>query len=150
MAQSQYAEASDIVALGIPQATAARFGTTAINAQLQAASSIADQYISASFTLPLVSWTYDLRLIVCSIAVYYLYFQYGISDNDHLIENRYKSALEWLGRVADKTMHPQWVDSSGSTTDGGAGNFMVSDQCVGFTSRGVTSGTSCIDWWYWS
>ena len=149
MAQSQYAEASDLIALGIPQATAARFGATAITAQLQAASSIADQYISASFTLPLTTWTYDLRLIVCAIAIYYLYFQYGISDNDHLIENRYKSALDWLKRVADKTTHPQWTDSSGSVTDGGAGVFMISDECVGFTNRGVTSDTTAIDWWYY-
>lgn len=149
MAQSQYAESSDLIALSIPAATAARFGSTAITAQLQAASSTADQYISASFTLPLSAWDQGLRLIVCNIAAYYLYFQYGISDNDHLIENRYKAAIEWLGRIANKTIHPQWTDSSGGATDGGAGVFMISDQCVGFTSRGVTSDTTSLDWWYY-
>lgn len=137
MAQSQYAQSSDLVSMSIPQAQAVRFGATAITAQLQAASSTADQYLSSQFTLPLTAWDQGLRLIVCNIATFYLYNQYGIADTDHLIENRYKNAIEWLGKIADGTIHPQWTDSSSGTIDGGAGSFAISDPPVGFTDRGV-------------
>src|SRR5678810_1386593 len=114
MAQSQYAELADIKLLAITSQAADRFGTPAINAALQAASSEADSYIASQFTLPLITspqgWDMSLTIAVCNIAAYRLYSQFGFNPNapaDQLIVNRYKDAIAWLGQIRDEKIFPQ-------------------------------------------
>ncbi len=149
-AQSQYAQASDLTSLALTPAAAARFSASAINAQLQAASSLVDSYIVSQFTLPLQTdpqgWDMSLTRSVCIIAAYLLYVQYGFNPSasaDQLIVERYKSELEWLTQIRDKKIFPQWVDS-GSTAVGSdeGGPFVISDEPVGFTGRGLRSSSN--------
>lgn len=142
--QSQYAQASDLSSLALTPAAAQRFGVIAMNAQLQAASSIADSYIVSQFTLPLQvdpqGWDMSLTMAVCNIAAYLLYVQYGFNPSapaDQFIADRYKSAILWLEQIRDKVIFPQWIDS-GTTATGNdeGGPFVLSDPPVGFTNRG--------------
>lgn len=146
--QSQYAQETDLISLSITQAAGQRFGSIAITAALQAASSIADSYLASQFVLPLQTsprgWDMSLTLATCNIAAYLLYVQFGFNPNspvDKLIESRYLAAIEWLKTISEKKVEPQWTDSSGSTgTSPAAGPFVISDAPVGFTSRGLPFG----------
>lgn len=149
LAQSQYAQSSDLATLALTQANVARFGPAACTAALQAASSLCDSYIVSQFTLPLQvspqGWDMSLTQAVCSIAAYMLFNQYGFNPAapaDDLIVRRYNDALAWLKQIKDKEIFPQWVDSSGGslpTSDEG-GAWVQSDPPVGFTNRGLTPG----------
>lgn len=158
MAQSQYGQISDLQTLSITAAAGARFGNTAMTAALQAASSLADSYLVSQFTLPLAAspqgWDMSLTLHVCNVAAWILWNQYGYNPAtgaDELVAKRYESAIDWLKQISDKKIFPQFVDSSESS-DGtpNEGAFIISDDPVGFTSRGI-SGTcsTSFDPWGW-
>jgi len=146
VAQAQYAFKDDIVSLAITPANAARFGDPAIDAQLKAASSFADTYLVSQFTLPLIEWDMELRRVVCVVAAYHLFNQYGYNPNapqDKLVEKQYEQALSWLKQVKDKEIFPPYVDSGTVPTgvDEG-GPFVVSDTPKGFTARGILPGAT--------
>lgn len=152
MAQSQYATTSDLQTLAITAAAGTRFGDTAMTAALQAASSIADSYIASQFTLPLITspqgWDMSLTLAVCNIAAKLLYAQFGFNPGapgDQLVEKRYQDALDWLAQIRDKLIFPAWTDSSVNTGVDEAGDWVISDTPVGFTSRGVTDSVDVDD-----
>lgn len=155
MAQSQYAQIADLESLAITVAAGTRFGDTAMTAALQAASSIADSYITSQFTLPLQTapaqgWDMSLTLHVSNIAAWLLYNQFGYSPmapGDDLVVKRYQSALDWLAMIRDQKIHPQWLDSSGDSVQTEQGPFVISDPPVGFTTRGVTSDSGSADPW---
>lgn len=158
MAQSQYGQISDLQTLSITAAAGARFGNTAMTAALQAASSLADSYLVSQFTLPLAAspqgWDMSLTLHVCNVAAYLLYNQFGYNPGapaDAMVVTRYQSAIGWFEQVRDKKIFPQFVDSSGSS-DGtpNEGAFIISDDPVGFTSRGISGACSTsFDPWGW-
>lgn len=158
MSQSQYATEEQLISLSITQAAAARFGSTAMTAALQAASSIADSYINSVFVLPLVvspqGWDMSLTLAVSNVAAYLLYNQFGFNPAapaDRLIVDRYQAAMTWFQAISDEKVTPNWTDSSGATPQSqAAGPFVISDSPVGFTSRGVTnSDTDSTNGWPW-
>lgn len=145
MSQSQYATTSELQTLAITTAAGSRFGSTAMTASLQAASSLADSYLVSQFKLPLQTspqgWDMSLTLNVCNIAAWLLYNQFGyspMSPGDEMVAKRYSEAIDWLKQIREKQITPQFVDSSGSATTPAEGDYIVSDAPVGFTSRGVT------------
>lgn len=126
--------------LALTPAAAARFGDPAIDAQLKAASSVADSYIVSQFTLPLLSWDMSLTIAVCSIAAYFLYVQFGFNPNnpaDKTIEDRYKYYVGWLNQIRDNEIFPQWADSGVDPAVEQAGPYIESDTPAGFTDRGI-------------
>lgn len=145
MSQSQYATSAQLSSLALTPAAAQRFGATAIEAQLQAASSIADSYIASQFTLPLVTepvgWDMSLTMAVCNIAAYLLYVQYGFNPAaraDKFIQDRYQATVVWLEQIRDKEIFPQWTDSTGTDpVSAESGPYIESDPPVGFTNRGI-------------
>lgn len=145
MSQSQYATSAQLTSLALTPAAANRFGATAIEAQLQAASSICDSYIASQFTLPLVTepqgWDMSLVMATCNIAAYLLYCQYGFNPAapaDKYIQDRYQSAIAWLEQIRDKLIFPNWTDSTGDTPAFiEAGPYIESDPPAGFTDRGI-------------
>lgn len=157
MSQSVYATETQLISLSITQAAATRFGNTAMDAALQAASSIADGYINSVFVLPLQTspqgWDMSLTLHVCNIAAYLLYNQFGFNPNapqDQLIVKRYNDALAWLQSISDEKLTPNWVDSSGADPQSqAAGPFVISDPPVGFTNRGVNNLDAFNGWPWW-
>lgn len=154
---SQYADATQIQLLALTPAAYARFesaisgspGSTI--AALQAASAEADGYLTSQFQLPLVQWDMALVRAVCCMAAKSLYDQFGYNANapiDQLIERRYQQAIEWLSQVAAETVTPAYIDSSGDGEP--AGLYVISDQPVGFTCRGLTNTVGDCDGGPWS
>jgi phage gp36-like protein len=146
MAQSQYGQPSDLTSLAITAAAGQRFGNTAMNAALQAASSIIDTYLPSQFTLPLQvspqGWDMGLTMHACWIAAYLLYNNFGyapMAPGDEMVAKRYESSLEWLAQIRDKKIFPQYIDSAGAPTAEEQGPFVVSDSPVGFTGRGLNN-----------
>ena len=143
--QSQYATASDISTLSLTPQAAARFGETAINAQLQAASSTADSYLASQFTLPLQTspqgWDMQLTRAVCAIAAFNLYRQYGLNPNAPdfgAIKSLYDDAIGWLEQVRDEELTPQYVDSGGSPGNvEEGGSFVITATTRGYSERGM-------------
>lgn len=143
---SQYGTTTDLQSLAITAAAATRFGSTAMNAQLQAASSIADGFIGGQFLLPLQvspqGWDMSLTLWVCNIAAKLLYDQFGYNPGapvDQLIERRYREAIEHLGMVRDKKIQPLWTSdpTAAKSAPDPAGDFTVTDDPIGLTHRGT-------------
>lgn len=151
MAQVQYATAADLQALAITQAAAARFGPTAIDACLQAASSLIDSYISAQFQLPLTAWDMGLTLQCCNIARFMLYRQVGFnpsSGGDETTVNAYNDAIAWLENVRDEKIHPQWTASPvNEAAASDPVDYVVTDPPVGFTVRGNSQGNVVSTGW---
>jgi len=149
MAQSQYATDTEAKLLAITPAAYARFEAVSpgcTTAALQAASSVADASLSSQFVLPLQvspqGWDMGLKQAVCYIAAFNLYFQFGFnpaSPDWQVMTERKKWADAFLDGIAKKTITPIYVDSSGTSPDADrAGDFVISDDPVGFTNRGVT------------
>lgn len=159
MAQSQYATTAQIQQLAITPAAFARFEAASpgcVLAAIQSASSQADESLTSQFVLPLQTspqgWDMGLTMRVCWIAAYQLYFEFGFNPNSpdwEIFTDRYNRALKWLDEIGKKTITPLYADSSGDGPSGSdaAGDFVVTDDPVGFTSRGTVdnSGGSVVD-----
>jgi phage gp36-like protein len=159
MAQSQYATTAQIQLLAITPAAYARFEAVSpgcVTAAIQAASSVADDFLGSQFILPLQTspqgWDMSLTEKVCWLAAYSLYFNFGFNPSSpdwQVMTDRRKEAMAWLDGIGKKTITPAYMDSSGLSADADrAGDFVISDDPVGFTSRGVTNSTgNCGGWW---
>lgn len=163
MAQSQYATTAQMQLLAITPAAFARFEAASpgcVTAAIQAASSIADASLSSQFEMPLQTspsngWDMSLTKVVCFLAAWDLYSTFGYNPSApdwQIFEQRKQWADKWLDGVAKKTITPLFLDSSGLAPDADrAGDFIVSDQPVGFTDRGTNFGTvgNGCGGWFW-
>ncbi len=90
---------------------------------IAAASSLADSYLSARYTLPLSEWGYDLRRVVCHIASWDLLSRRGFDPEnaaDKAIRMRYDDAIKWLADVRDgKNTPTDIVDATPEVEDSG-------------------------------
>lgn len=145
--QSQYATATDITSLSLTPQAANRYGATAINAALQAASSRADSYLASAFVLPLQvtpqGWDMQLTRCVCDMAAFDLARQYGLNPNAPdfaAIRSLYDGAVSWLEQVRDKKLTPQYVDSEGTPDNVEEGGpFVITATQRGYSERGITN-----------
>jgi len=144
MAQPQYATIEQLVALSLTPASAAKFTTDAMTANLQAASSRADLYLSSQLELPLSQWDMILTKAVCDIAAKELFSQFGYNPaagGDANMQRRFMEAVEWLKQVSKQELrldsNPNYVDSSSGSPK--AGPMAISNSPVGF---GFTAGTN--------
>ncbi len=118
MIQSKYAEPTDLIKFSLTPETAGLFtgqsGLDAMNAALTAASSEADAWLRSQQALPLTDWDDKLRQVVCDIAAFRLFSNYGFNpdamQNENIIR-RYNEAMKWLGLVADQKIITQYPDS---------------------------------------
>jgi phage gp36-like protein len=158
--QPQYATDAEIKLLAITPAAYARFESASagcVTAALQAASSVADAALSSQFILPLQvspsqGWDMALKRVVCFLAAFDLYFNFGFNPSSpdwQVMTERKAWADKWLDGISKKTISPAYVDSSGLPADADrAGDFVISDDPVGFTSRGVTTSTGNFNGWW--
>jgi phage gp36-like protein len=115
---SQYATTDQLQQLALTPAAYARFEAASpgcTTTALQYASAEADSYLGSQFQLPLLQWDMALAGAVCVMAAKRLYDTFGYNAAapiDQLIDRRYAQALEWLAKVANEKVSPQYVDSS--------------------------------------
>lgn len=131
-----YATPQEFDAYGLPSSFLPNVGGDIITAHLQAASDFADGFLASRFNLPLTIWGADLKRYVCSIAAYYLAGYVGMNPetNAPMLIHRYNEALDWLKGINNKTIHPNWTDSTSSEQ----GAFVMSDSQRGWSTRGIT------------
>jgi phage gp36-like protein len=117
-----YASLTDLTQLGLPTAALTEIDDATRTASLEAASSLADGYLAAVYTLPLTSHGSDLTRAVVSIAVYDLMVRRGYSADgaDEEIRRRYEDAIRWLEKVAAGLISPDIVDDTPDHAEGGS------------------------------
>lgn len=107
MSATQYADATDLITVGMNARQLEFLDDATIVAALVSASSVADGYLSGPYgdTLPLTTWPESLRRCVARIAAWDLVSgPIGFNpDGTHevFLEN-YKQAMKWLADVSNR------------------------------------------------
>lgn len=87
------------------------------------ASSTADSYLRKRYTLPLVSWSEDLKSVVCDLAQYKLLSRRGFkpgSGQDQIAVKRYDDAILWLRSASSGSVEVDCVDSTPEVDEDGS------------------------------
>ncbi len=87
-------------------------------AAIEAASLVADSYLSSQFHMPIITWGTDLTRAVCAIAAYelvasLLVFQPDPATNQ-VLTDRAESARSWLKDISAGRARPNVVDTAPS------------------------------------
>lgn len=102
---AQYAEIADLSRYGLPLAATSGLSSEDLDAQLAAASSLADSYLSSrGYSMPLQTWGDDLRACVCRLASWSILTNLrGINPEDpahEAIRQGQMDAIYWLRDVS--------------------------------------------------
>lgn len=105
---AQYAEQADLSRYGLPLAALDGLASEDIDAQLAAASSVAESYLSGrGYTLPLARWGDDLRACVSRMAAWSILTHLrGINPEDAAhaaIREGHMDSIYWLRDVSKGT-----------------------------------------------
>ncbi len=126
---TRYASTTDLTRLGLPSAALTNISTEAREDALDAASSLADGYLSSRFGLPLSAWGDDLRSCVSRLAAYDLMVTRGYAPEagrDDQLLLRSEAAMRWLRDVAAGIVTPQGVtDATPTDTTDNSGSRMI-------------------------
>lgn len=110
----RYATVSDLGVLSLPPAALIAISDEDKQANLDAASSLADSYLRSTYKLPLVSWGSDLTANVCAIGAFKLMAHRGYNPQtgaNETIRLMYEDAIRWLELVSDERVHPTVEES---------------------------------------
>jgi phage gp36-like protein len=121
MASTVYAEPADLPAYACKAEAIQELASRKIVDALIAASSEADGYLAARYTMPIVSWDEDLRMNTAKVAASVLFNVRGADPNgpDALIFDGRNVALRWFDRVQAGRLSPAIVDSTPTTYQAG-------------------------------
>lgn len=116
---SSYASPTDLVTYALPPLAVRNVSTSVQQAELDAASDVADSYLRGRYALPLSApYPTDLVRHVCYVAAFNLIASIGFNPAagaDQLIRQRYYEAVGnpqvpgsvgWFGRVQRQEIHP--------------------------------------------
>lgn len=103
-----YATAADLARLGLSAKALTGIPLADQDAALAAASAVADGYLAARYTLPLLAWGDDLKRAVSLIAAYDLMTRRGYSPEggDEQLRLRYEDGVKWLEQVGKGAISP--------------------------------------------
>lgn len=108
---TEYITDAELLAFG----TACARGTTAQrNASRTAASAIADSYLRARYSLPLLAWDDAIKAKVAAVAAAHLLRTIGWNPEDPAnvsIMRDAASAEQWLAKVGARDVHPDVTES---------------------------------------
>jgi phage gp36-like protein len=123
-----YAAPADLDRLGVAALANEDFTNEDKDRALASATTEADGYLNARYTLPLTAWGDDLRQHVVNIAAYRLLVRRGwspVAPEDQTLRTGHADAMAWLQKVKDERISPPGiVDSTPDVYD--AGGFVVS------------------------
>lgn len=128
---TRYATTTDLTRLGLPSTALSGVAAEAQEDALDAASSLADGYLSSRFGLPLSAWGDDLRGCVSRLAAYDLMVTRGYSPEagrDDQLRLRHEDAMRWLRDVASGIVAIQGVtDATPTDTTDNSGSRMITN-----------------------
>jgi phage gp36-like protein len=129
MPAAQYATLVEYGNLGAKPEALSSISPDVKTAHLVMASGLVSSYISKRYTLPLVSWGYDIINATVAITDYTIFGRRGFKpDNpgDQMIVDRYRAAIAWLRDVSMGIAELVDVVDATPTADD-AGPLMESD-----------------------
>jgi phage gp36-like protein len=119
---ASYATTTDLAQYAVNPSAFASVSAQNQQAQLDAASTVAEGYLADQYHLPIVApYPVDLKIAVCSIAAFYLMSFRGFQPDgkDIVIRQRYEDAISWLKSIATGTITPAGIiDSTPQTREG--------------------------------
>lgn len=133
-----YATPNDLSAFGRAGQALSGLDPSGVEAQLEAASKLADGYIANRVTLPL-SAPYPIELVqaVCKIAAYELLGNRGLDpDTEQDLSKSRSESIAWLRDVQSRSANPAWADgaSGASGYDDGGVVVPVLDEETGLST----------------
>lgn len=128
---TRYATTTDLTRLGLPAAALTTVPTETQEDALDAASSLADGYLTSRYALPLSAWGDDLRGCVCKLAAYDVMVTRGYSPEagrDDQLRLRHEDAMRWLRDVATGVVALYGVtDATPTDTTDNSGSRMITN-----------------------
>ena len=110
-----YATVSDLTTYALPSVAVASLPAPLLQAQLDAASAMADGHLRARYSLPLIApYPLDLVINVCWFAAYSIMALRGYNQDagaDIQIRQRYDDAREWFAAVERQRLHPAVIET---------------------------------------
>jgi len=119
---ASYATTADLAQFAINPNAFASISAANQQAQLDAASTVAEGYLADQYHLPIVApYPIDLRMNVCQIAAFFLmtFRGYKPGGADELIRLRYDDAMKWFNGIASGVISPSGIiDSTPNVREG--------------------------------
>ena len=105
---SSYATIDDLTRFGLPAAAFSDLSADDVQAALDAASTVADSYLSLRFTVPYQNPGADIKDAVCRIAAFNIMSSRGFNPDGDAgqLRLRYEDAIRWLEKVAREAAQP--------------------------------------------
>lgn len=107
---AQYASISDLYLYGFREEARGDLADAVLNAHLAAASTKVDGFLGQRFGRPLATWTDEVTMWVCSIALYTIMTGprgIGAESPDYTtLKDRHDDAIRMLGKAQRQDYHP--------------------------------------------
>jgi phage gp36-like protein len=106
---SSYATITDLQRYGLPPEAVQGISDPTLQAELDAASTLADSYLRGRYALPLVTYDVELTMNVCWLAAFNIMAARGYNPEtgaDSIYLDRFNRATQWLRDVQRQQIHP--------------------------------------------
>lgn len=106
---SSYCTAQQLLSFALPAEAVQNLTTAQLQAECDAASTLADSYLRGRYALPLVSFDIELSMQVAYIAAYNIMASRGYNPDagaDSIYKDRWLMAVEWFKGVQRQAIHP--------------------------------------------
>lgn len=106
---SSYCTVAQLLQFALPAEVVQNLSNAQLQAECDAASTLADSYLRGRYALPLLSFDIELSMQVAYVAAYNIMAARGYNPEagaDSIYENRWKAAIAWLRDVQRQAIHP--------------------------------------------
>lgn len=106
---SSYATITQLLQFALPQEAVQNISNATLQAELDAASTVADSYLRGRYPSGIATFDVDLSINVCYLAAYSILAARGYNPEqgaDSTYYDRWKAALEWFKGVQRQAIHP--------------------------------------------
>ncbi len=111
---SSYCTVQQLLSFALPSEAVQNLSNTQLQAECDAASTLADSYLRGRYNLPLVSFDIELSMQVAYIAAYNIMASRGYNPEtgaDSIYQTRWIAATEWFKGVQRQAIHPNITPS---------------------------------------
>jgi len=111
---SSYCTVAQLLALALPQESVQNLSNAQLQAECDAASTLADSYLRGRYALPLLTFDIELSMQVAYVAAYNILASRGYNPEagaDSIYKDRWLMAIEWLKGVQRQSIHPNVTPS---------------------------------------
>jgi phage gp36-like protein len=104
-----YCTVAQLLAFALPAEAVQNLSNLQLQAECDAASTLADSYLRGRYALPLISFDIELSMQVAYIAAYNILASRGYNPEagaDSIYRDRWVAAVEWFKGVQRQAIHP--------------------------------------------